>query len=92
MTTVKFLYWRGSPKFINIYLSIDYLLFVCVFIHVSIHSFIHLFHRRWGFYGFVKDLFTAPDDVMRYLCQNYHIHDIPLGNDWTEKNADKVGV
>jgi len=45
---------------------------------------------RWGFYGFVKDLFTAPDDVMRYLCQNYHIHDIPLGNDWTEKNADKV--
>ena len=48
--------------------------------------------RRWGFYGFMKDLFTAPDEVMRYLCQNYHLHDIPLGNDWTDKNADKVGV
>ena len=38
----------------------------------------------------MKDLFTAHDDVMRYLCQNNNIHDIPLGNDWTEKNADKV--
>lgn len=45
---------------------------------------------RWGFYGFMKDLFTAPDDVMCYLCENYRLHDIPLGNDWTEKNADKV--
>lgn len=38
----------------------------------------------------MKDLFTAHDDVMRYLCENYNIHGIPLGNDWTEKNADKV--
>lgn len=45
---------------------------------------------RWGFHGYMKDLFTAHDDVMRYLCQNNNIHDIPLGNDWTEKNADKV--
>lgn len=45
---------------------------------------------RWGFYGFVKDLFTAPDDVMRYLCYSYRLHNIPLGNDWTEKNSDKV--
>ena len=49
-------------------------------------------YRKWGFYCFLKDLFTAHDDVMRYLCQNYRIHDIPLGNDWTTKNADKVGV
>ncbi|KAL9986165.1 hypothetical protein ACROYT_G000260 [Oculina patagonica] len=45
---------------------------------------------QWGFYCYLKDLFTAHDDVMRYLCQNYRIHDIPLGNDWTTKNADKV--
>ncbi|XP_074631225.1 structural maintenance of chromosomes protein 5-like isoform X2 [Acropora palmata] len=44
----------------------------------------------WGFYGFMKDLFTAPDEVMCYLCSNYNLHDIPLGNDWTEKNAAKV--
>ncbi|XP_020612107.1 structural maintenance of chromosomes protein 5-like [Orbicella faveolata] len=47
---------------------------------------------KWGFYCFLKDLFTAHDDVMRYLCQNNRIHDIPLGNDWTTKNADKVGI
>ena len=38
----------------------------------------------------MKDLFTAPDEVMCYLCFNYQLHDIPLGNDWTEKNAAKV--
>lgn len=38
----------------------------------------------------MKDLFTAPDEVMCYLCSNYNLHDIPLGNDWTEKNAAKV--
>lgn len=45
---------------------------------------------KWGFFCYLKDLFTAPDEVMRYLCHQYRLHEIPLGNDWTTKNADKV--
>ena len=44
MTTVKFLYWRGSPKFINIYLYIYlsiYYLFVYLFMYPFTHSFIY---------------------------------------------------
>ena len=47
--------------------------------------------RKWGFHCYLKDLFTAPDEVMRYLCHQYRLHEIPLGNDWTTKNVDKVG-
>lgn len=60
---------------------INFVLIFCVFVY-----------RQWGFYCFLKDLFTAHDDVMRYLCQTYRMHDIPLGNDWTTRNADKVGI
>ncbi|XP_046855168.1 structural maintenance of chromosomes protein 5-like [Xenia sp. Carnegie-2017] len=46
--------------------------------------------RRWGFHHYLNELFTAPDPVMRYLCQNCKIHEIPLGDDHTEKHADEV--
>ncbi|KXJ22629.1 structural maintenance of chromosomes protein 5 [Exaiptasia diaphana] len=46
--------------------------------------------KKWGFHCYIKDMFTAPDAVMKYLCENYRVHDIPLGSDYTAKNAEKV--
>ncbi|KAL9976686.1 hypothetical protein ACROYT_G014013 [Oculina patagonica] len=46
--------------------------------------------RQWGFFYYLKDMITLHDDVMRYLCHSYHIHDIPVGNDWTTRNKEKV--
>ena len=51
---------------------------------------IHLIFRQWGFHHYLNELFTAPDAVMRYLCQNYRLHQIPVGNDYTQKHADEV--
>lgn len=38
----------------------------------------------------MKELFTAPEAVMKYLCETYRVHDIPLGGEYTSKNAEKV--
>lgn len=29
-------------------------------------------------------MFDAPDEVMSYLCQQYKVHDVPVGNDQTK--------
>ncbi|XP_031560445.1 structural maintenance of chromosomes protein 5-like [Actinia tenebrosa] len=46
--------------------------------------------KQYGFQCYLKELFTAPDAVMKYLCDTYKAHEIPLGNDWTTNNAEKV--
>ena len=46
--------------------------------------------NQWGFHHYLNELFTAPDAVMRYLCENCKIHEIPLGNEYTQKHADEV--
>ncbi|XP_028416800.1 structural maintenance of chromosomes protein 5-like [Dendronephthya gigantea] len=46
--------------------------------------------KRWGFLHYLNELFTAPDAVMRYLCENCRIHEIPLGTEYTDKHADEV--
>ena len=51
---------------------------------------VHFIFRQWGFHHYLNELFTAPDAVMRYLCQNYKLHQIPVGNDYTQKHADEV--
>ncbi|XP_065060120.1 structural maintenance of chromosomes protein 5-like [Rhopilema esculentum] len=34
--------------------------------------------RRFGFTKFVSDLFDAPEPVMRYLFDSYHLYNIPI--------------
>ena len=51
---------------------------------------INFIFRKWGFRNYLNELFTAPDAVMRYLCENCRIHEIPLGNELTQKHADEV--
>lgn len=46
--------------------------------------------RKWGFHSYLKDLFSAPNAIMRYLCQMYRIHDIPVGNKYTQEKIEHV--
>lgn len=44
----------------------------------------------FGFYSYLKDLVTAPDAVMSYLCKLHKLHTIPLGNEETERCVEQV--
>ncbi|KAK3717890.1 hypothetical protein QZH41_014890, partial [Actinostola sp. cb2023] len=46
--------------------------------------------KKWGFHCYLSEIFTAPDAVMKYLCESYRVHEIPLGSDFTANNAEKV--
>jgi structural maintenance of chromosomes protein 5 len=35
-------------------------------------------------------LFTAPEPVVRYLCAQYKVHNIPVGNAYTKANVEAV--
>ncbi|XP_067138662.1 structural maintenance of chromosomes protein 5-like [Centruroides vittatus] len=48
------------------------------------------YYRKWGFHSYLKDLFTAPNAIMRYLCLMYKIHEIPVGNKYTQDNIEQV--
>lgn len=36
-------------------------------------------------------MFDAPDEVMSYLCHQYRVHDVPVGNDQTKAMIRTVG-
>ncbi|XP_053281365.1 structural maintenance of chromosomes protein 5 [Pleuronectes platessa] len=40
--------------------------------------------RRFGFYSYLREMFDAPDEVMSFLCHQYKVHDVPVGNDQTK--------
>ncbi|XP_046403511.1 structural maintenance of chromosomes protein 5 [Ischnura elegans] len=46
--------------------------------------------RKYGFYTYLSDIFSAPEAVMRYLFKNYFIHRIPIGTQDTYAMADQV--
>ncbi|CAG6021385.1 unnamed protein product [Menidia menidia] len=39
---------------------------------------------RFGFFSYLREMFDAPDEVMSYLCHQYKVHDVPVGNDQTK--------
>ncbi|XP_022837400.1 structural maintenance of chromosomes protein 5 [Spodoptera litura] len=43
-----------------------------------------------GFYAYIVDTITAPSAIVRYLCRNYGIHRVPIGNEHTYKNSGNV--
>lgn len=47
-------------------------------------------YRQFGIFASVRDLFTAPDPVMIYLCKSYHLHRIPVGNHETENQIQEL--
>ncbi|XP_064460877.1 structural maintenance of chromosomes protein 5-like [Ornithodoros turicata] len=46
--------------------------------------------KRWGFHSYLSDLFTAPPEIMRYLCSLYQVHNVPVGTHTTEKYVEDV--
>uniref|UniRef100_A0A668A922 Structural maintenance of chromosomes protein 5 n=1 Tax=Myripristis murdjan TaxID=586833 RepID=A0A668A922_9TELE len=40
--------------------------------------------RRFGFFSYLREMFDAPDEVMSYLCHQYRVHDVPVGNEQTK--------
>ncbi|XP_045540053.1 structural maintenance of chromosomes protein 5 [Papilio machaon] len=43
-----------------------------------------------GFYTYIIDTINGPEPIINYLCRQYGIHRIPIGNDHTYKNSAKV--
>ncbi|CAH0403320.1 unnamed protein product [Chilo suppressalis] len=43
-----------------------------------------------GFYAYLIDTISAPDAILRYMCKQYNVHRIPIGNDHTYNNSGKV--
>lgn len=46
--------------------------------------------RYLGFYTYLLDTISAPEAILRYLCKQYSLHRIPIGDDTTYKNSAKV--
>lgn len=46
--------------------------------------------RHFGFYSFLREMFDAPDEVMSYLCKQYKVYDVPVGNDQTKAMIKEV--
>ncbi|KAG7220725.1 hypothetical protein INR49_017839, partial [Caranx melampygus] len=46
--------------------------------------------RRFGFFMFLREMFDAPDEVMSFLCHQYKVHDVPVGNDQTKSMITTV--
>ncbi|XP_076444163.1 structural maintenance of chromosomes protein 5-like [Babylonia areolata] len=46
--------------------------------------------KKFGFFGYMKDLFQCPDPVMASLCLLYNVHNIPVGNDSARKHVEDV--
>ncbi|XP_012726060.2 structural maintenance of chromosomes protein 5 [Fundulus heteroclitus] len=46
--------------------------------------------RRFGFFTYLREMFDAPDEVMSYLCFQYKVHDVPVGNEQTKAHIETV--
>uniref|UniRef100_A0AAX7SEI5 Structural maintenance of chromosomes protein 5 n=1 Tax=Astatotilapia calliptera TaxID=8154 RepID=A0AAX7SEI5_ASTCA len=46
--------------------------------------------RRFGFFTYLREMFDAPDEVMSYLCHQYRVHDVPVGNERTKSMIKTV--
>ncbi|XP_075913143.1 structural maintenance of chromosomes protein 5-like [Petromyzon marinus] len=44
----------------------------------------------YGFSSYLRELFDAPALVMSFLCEQYHVHDVPVGTETTTENLEKV--
>ena len=52
---------------------------------VPVHSL-----KRFGFISYLKDLVSAPDSVMAYMCHNFRLHSVPVFKEEADKNYNKL--
>ncbi|XP_068603911.1 structural maintenance of chromosomes protein 5-like [Brachionichthys hirsutus] len=45
---------------------------------------------RFGFFNYLREMFDAPEEVMSYLCHQYRVHDVPVGNEKTKSMISTV--
>ncbi|XP_066470209.1 structural maintenance of chromosomes protein 5 [Tiliqua scincoides] len=45
---------------------------------------------RYGIFSYLRELFEAPQPVMRYLCSQYHVHEVPVGTEKTRNMIERV--
>ncbi|KAM7412011.1 hypothetical protein PAMA_021807 [Pampus argenteus] len=46
--------------------------------------------RRFGFFTYLREMFDAPEEVMSYLCHQYRVYDVPVGNEQTKSMIKTV--
>lgn len=46
--------------------------------------------KQFGFYAYLIDFIEGPPAILNQLCRLYNLHNIPIGNDYTYENSDKV--
>nr|XP_047139503.1 structural maintenance of chromosomes protein 5 isoform X1 [Hydra vulgaris] len=46
--------------------------------------------KKFGFENYMTDLFDCPKTVLKYLCENYKLHNIPIGTKITEERCNQV--
>jgi len=46
--------------------------------------------RKYGFVSYMRELFTCPEPVMRYLCKMNNVHQVPIGTRKTKDNLQVV--
>eukprot|EP00064_Thunnus_orientalis_P001859 superscaffoldBa00000128_g1862 len=46
--------------------------------------------KRFGFFTYLREMFDAPEEVMSYLCHQYRVHDVPVGNEKTKSMIKTV--
>ncbi|CAI9735468.1 Hypothetical predicted protein [Octopus vulgaris] len=46
--------------------------------------------KKYGFRCFLKDLFDCPEAVMKFLCMQYKVHMIPVGNEDSKSKVDQI--
>ncbi|XP_066935850.1 structural maintenance of chromosomes protein 5-like [Clytia hemisphaerica] len=47
-------------------------------------------YKRFGFHSYITDLFQCPKTVYQYLCEAFHLHNIPIGVEAIDKNPENV--
>ncbi|XP_014666674.1 PREDICTED: structural maintenance of chromosomes protein 5-like [Priapulus caudatus] len=47
-------------------------------------------YSRYGFHSFLRELFDAPEGVVRYLCAQHRVHQIPVGDETTKRDVEEV--
>ncbi|XP_071053524.1 structural maintenance of chromosomes protein 5 [Onthophagus taurus] len=46
--------------------------------------------KKYGFFAYLNSLVTGPKAIMKYLCKNYCIHQIPIGNESTNNHFEAI--
>ncbi|XP_078313053.1 structural maintenance of chromosomes protein 5-like [Crassostrea virginica] len=48
------------------------------------------YYSRYGFVNYLTDFIVCADGVRRYLCAQYHVHDIPIGTKRTKDLVEEI--